>query len=208
MKGKIKKSWPQAIACDYFFFVLLRFSACSNRAFVRTPARCLSWDRRRTGRGRNLTLQQKGTSHHANAHSFAFAHILLFPVVRLPWPAWASGTLSLMILQASYTGVHGSNCIVFTTLHWRMQILSDRATILAGSTTAAPTYAPEQTQKKKETWSHCWLSHRLRWNGHQAAIIGRALYKAPVSGMHRGISRGRLTQVTHVSSAVALREAD
>lgn len=137
-------------------------------------------------------------------------HFLIFPVVRLPWPAWASGTLSLMILQASYTGVHGSNCIVFTTLHWRTQILSERATILAGSTTAAPTYAPEQTQKKKkkETWSNCRLNHRPRWNGHQAAITGRALYKALASGMHRGVSRGGLTQVTHVSSAFALREAD
>lgn len=135
-----------------------------------------------------------------------FARILLFSVVRLPWPAWASGTRSRMILQASYTGVHGSNCMVFTTLHWRTQILSDRATILAGSTAAAPTYAPEQTQRRRDTWSDRWLDHRLRWKGASGAKSLEELFvKAPVSGMHRGMSRGRPAQVTHVGSALALR---
>lgn len=50
-----------------------------------------------------------------------------------PCPDWASGTRSLMILQASYTGVDGSNCMVFTTLHCRTQIFSDNATILVES---------------------------------------------------------------------------
>lgn len=48
-----------------------------------------------------------------------------------------------MILHASYTGVDGSNCIVFTTLHWRTQIFSDKATILEGIM-ASPTYTPEK----------------------------------------------------------------
>lgn len=60
-------------------------------------------------------------------------HINNLSVIHQPCPVWASGTLSLIILQASYTGVEGSNCIVFTTLHWRTQIFSDKATILVGS---------------------------------------------------------------------------
>lgn len=53
-----------------------------------------------------------------------------------------------MILHASYTGVEGSNCIVFTTLHWRTQIFSDRATILVGSKTASPTYTPRTHRRQ------------------------------------------------------------
>lgn len=45
-----------------------------------------------------------------------------------------------MILQASYTAVDGSNCMVFTTLHWRTQIFSDNATILAGGVDAGWIY--------------------------------------------------------------------
>lgn len=54
-----------------------------------------------------------------------------------------------MILQASYTGVDGSNCIVFTTLHWRTQIFNDKATILVGSITALrPTYTPGRHRRR------------------------------------------------------------
>lgn len=73
MKSKINRSPPQAIIHD---LILLRFSACSNRAFARTPARFLSWDHRRTGRGRNLTLKHKSKTHHANADPFRFPYIL------------------------------------------------------------------------------------------------------------------------------------
>lgn len=65
-----------------------------------------------------------------------------YSAVPKPCPVWASGTLSLMILQASYTGVDGSNCIVFTTLHWRTQIFSDKATILVGRVMSSPPYEP------------------------------------------------------------------
>lgn len=37
----------------------LHFSACSNPEFVRIQARFLSWDRRQTGKVRNLTLKVK-----------------------------------------------------------------------------------------------------------------------------------------------------
>lgn len=67
-----------------------------------------------------------------------------------------------MILQASYTGVDGSNCIVFTTLHWRTQIFSDRATILAGSTTASPTNTPGKYTIRVCVKSCCWLKPQIQ----------------------------------------------
>lgn len=71
-----------------------------------------------------------------------------------------------MILQASYTGVDGSNCIVFTTLHWRTQIFSDKATILEGIM-ASPTYTPEKHQNRtimqdsERVKSHHWPISRV-----------------------------------------------
>lgn len=56
-----------------------------------------------------------------------------------------------MILQASYTAVDGSNCIVFTTLHWRTHIFSDSATMLAGGVDGGCSYTcTEQGHREVE----------------------------------------------------------
>lgn len=47
--------------------------------------------------------------------------------------------------------VDGSNCIVFTTLHWRTQIFSDNTTILAGSVGGGGrSYTCRKTQTERE----------------------------------------------------------
>lgn len=122
----------------------LHFSACSNPEFVRIRARFLSWDHRQTGRVRNLTLEVK---HDMQVMEWSFQRGECYPALPKPCPVWASGTLSLMILQASYTGVDGSNCIVFTTLHWRTQIFSDKATILVGRVMSSPPYKPGKCKR-------------------------------------------------------------
>lgn len=95
-----------------------------------------------------------------------------------------------MILQASYTGVDGSNCIVFTTLHWRTQIFSDKATILEGIM-ASPTYTPEKHQNRtimqdsERVKSHHWPISRvdditmilLCYGWYQQAIIKMSSHK-------------------------------
>lgn len=137
--------------------VLLHFAACSNPRSFQTPARFLSWDHRQTGRGHNLTLKHK-KSVNVDAYRFPLCkqQKTFSESSHWPCPVWASGTLSLMILQASYTGVDGSNCIVFTTLHWRTHIFSDNATILVGSLMASPTYTAGKHRRRKSQsgWSH------------------------------------------------------
>lgn len=128
---------PTGLHCEPF--ISLHFSACSNPEFVRIRARFLSWDHRQRGRVRNLTLKEK---HGMQVTEWTFQWGECCSAVPKPCPVWASGTLSLMILQASYTGVDGSNCIVFTTLHWRTQIFSDKATILVGRVMSSPPYKP------------------------------------------------------------------
>lgn len=125
--------YPQASIIKHFFS--LHFSACSNPEYVRIRARFLSWDHRQRGRVRNPMLK---VNHDMQVTEWTFLWGEGYSAVPKPCPVWASGTLSLMILQASYTGVEGSNCIVFTTLHWRTQTFSDKATILVGCVMSSP----------------------------------------------------------------------
>lgn len=130
-----------------------------------------------------------------------------FWVIDQPCPDWASGTRSLMILQASYTGVDGSNCIVFTTLHWRTQIFNDKATILEGIMASPPTHL--KNTRAELLCKECVKSSRvdgLCYSRHQQAIIKKFSRTTTVESVKRQsqrqniIPQGKEQIITIISS--------
>lgn len=181
MKSKINRSPPQAIRHD---LILLHFSACSNRAFARTPARFLSWDHRRTGRGRNLMLKHK--RHHANGDPFRFPYILFSePSTYLVQP----GLLGLFPWWSCRRRTQACTAqIAWSSPHCtgeRRSLVIKPPSWWVAQWQRQPTHL-ENTEEERQGRSYRWVIRQSDgpcYNRHQTAITGMALYKPVMNGM-------------------------